>query len=225
MKHANRAQAQVMDTALSEAKLNLGCGMFPKPGFINVDWRAAQGVDVVHDLSKFPYPFPSDSFDRIEADHVLEHLPEVFAVMGELHRILRAGGLLVLRVPHFSRGFSHPEHRRGFDATFPYYFNPKFPGGYTGTHFETHSVRMRWFAQPYLKKTVLPSPLHYAGLAAGSIIDLFANRSPLVCSRLWCYYVGGFEEIEFIMRKPATSGLRDLTKNNGKDRSNDKSDT
>jgi hypothetical protein len=36
----------------------------------------------------------------------------------------------------------------------------------------------------------------------GAMIDIAANASPLVCSRLWCYYVGGFEEIEFILEKP-----------------------
>ncbi len=183
-------------------KLNLGCGRFPKPGFVNVDWAKAPGVDVLHDLSVLPYPFPDQSFEWIEADHVIEHLPEVFAVMRELHRMLRPGGTLVLRVPHFSRGFSHPEHRRGFDATFPYYFDPSFPGGYTGTHFLCDSVRMRWFAQPYLKKTVLPRPLFEVGRAVGSVLDKAANLSPLVCSRLWCYYVGGFEEIEFVMHRP-----------------------
>jgi SAM-dependent methyltransferase len=186
----------------SKTRLNLGCGRFPKHGYVNVDWRAGPGVDVIHDLSKIPYPFEDETFDLIEADHVLEHLPEIFVVMRELHRILQVGGRLVLHVPHFSRGFSHPEHRRGFDATFPYYFKPSFPGGFTGVHFETESVRMRWFAQPYLKKSVLPAPLHVAGRAVGKVIDSLANLSPLVCSRLWCYYVGGFEEIEFVMTKP-----------------------
>ena len=188
--------------ALRSGRLNLGCGRFPKPGFVNVDWVAAPGVDVVHDLTVLPYPFEAETFDRIEADHVIEHLSEVFRVMAELHRLLRPGGVLVMRVPHFSRGFSHPEHKRGFDATFPYYFDPSFPGGYTGTHFECDSVRMRWFAQPYLKKTVLSPPLYAVGRSVGAVVDRFANASPLVCSRLWCYYVGGFEEIEFVMRKP-----------------------
>ena len=188
--------------SLRPTQLNLGCGRFAKPGFVNVDWVKVPGVDVVHDLSLLPYPFEDNSFERIEADHVLEHLPEVFEVMRELHRLLKPGGDLVLRVPHFSRGFSHPEHKRGFDATFPYYFDPNFPGGYTGTHFICQDVRMRWFAQPYLKKTVLPKPLYTVGKAAGAVVDRMANLSPLVCSRLWCYYVGGFEEIEFVMRKP-----------------------
>lgn len=182
-------------------QLNLGCGRYPKPGFINVDWVDVPGVDVVHDLTRLPFPFESGSFRRIEADHVIEHLPDVFEVMRELHRLLAPQGELVIRVPHFSRGFSHPEHKRGFDATFPYYFNPDFPGGYAGVHFECEQVSLRWFAQPYLKRSVLPGPLVQVGQAVGQVIDSLANASPLVCSRLWCYWVGGFEEIEFRLKK------------------------
>jgi len=182
-------------------KLNIGCGRYPKEGFTNLDWKAGPGVDVVHDLSVFPYPLDDNSVELITADHVIEHLPEVFKVMEELHRILAPGGKLVVRTPHFSRGFSHPEHRRGFGATFPNYFRPSFPGGYTGIHFECERIHMRWFAQPYLKRSVLPKPLYWIARVTGIVIDFFANLSPLFSSRIWCYYVGGFEEISFVMRK------------------------
>ena len=191
-----------MNTVAS-SKLNIGCGRFPKSGFVNVDWKEGPGVDVVHDLSEFTYPFSNEQFEWIEADHVLEHLSDAFGVMGELHRILKPNGLLIIRVPHFSRGFAHPEHKRGFDATFPYYFKPEFPGGYVGFPFAVESVRMRWFAQPYLKKSVLSKPLQLVGYVVGTVLDFLANLSPLVCSRVWCYYVGGFEEVEFVFRKPA----------------------
>lgn len=182
-------------------KLNLGCGNYAKEGYVNLDWHPFPGVDVVHDLSVTPYPFDDEVFDLIEADHVLEHLPSVFIAMREIHRILKPGGRLRIRVPHFTRGFSHPEHRRGFGATFPYYFDSSFPGEYAGVSFRCEMVRMRWFAQPYLKKSVLPMPLYYMGKAVGSVINFFANISPLFCSRIWCYLVGGFEEIEFLFTK------------------------
>jgi SAM-dependent methyltransferase len=183
-------------------RLNLGCGRFPKPGYLNVDWTPTPGVDLVHDLSKLPYPFASGSFERIEADHVLEHLPNVFGVMREVHRMLVPGGTFVMRVPHFSRGFSHPEHCRGFDATFPYYFNPVFPGGYAGVEFESVRTHLTWNAQPYLKRTVLRPGAFLIAKTVGVAIDALANASPLAASRLWCFMVGGFEEIEFVLKKP-----------------------
>ena len=185
-------------------KLNLGCGEFKKAGYLNLDGNPACRPDQVHDLNQLPYPFPNNCFERIEADHVLEHLANPFAIMKELHRILAPKGRLILRVPHFSRGFTHADHRRGFDVSFPDYFQPAFQGGYAGVEFELLRCRLGWFAQPYLKKSVLRRPAYVIGLAVGKVMDFLANLSPGLCSRLWCFWVGGFEEIEFqfVCRKP-----------------------
>lgn len=179
------------------SKLNIGCGAFKIEGFLNLDADPRAEPDVVYDLNNLPYPFPSGSFDVIEANHILEHLDDPFAVMTELHRLLAIGGLLVIRVPHFSRGFTHAEHKRGFDVTFPYYFNPLFPGGYTGANFGLQRMKLVWFAQPYLKRLVLSKPAFYFGSVLGWLINLCASISPIFCSRVWCFLVGGFEEIEF----------------------------
>ena len=179
-------------------KLNLGCGSFKKDGYVNLDSCGHLGPDVVHDLNRYPYPFEDNRFELIEADHVIEHLDDIFAAMRELHRILMPGGRLIVKVPHFSRGFTHPEHRRGFDVAFPYYFMPSFKGGYCGTEFLCERIRFKWFAQPYMKRTVLPKPAYYFGLGFGAMVDLFANISPFFCSRLWCFLGGGFEQVEFV---------------------------
>jgi len=181
-------------------KLNLGCGEFKKDGFINLDWQEQVRPDVVHDLNVIPYPFLDNTFDLIEADHVLEHLNEPFAIMRELHRISAKGAFIIIRVPHFSRGFSHPEHKRGFDASFPYYFNKDFPGGYMGVEFDQKSIKFSWFAQKYLKRQVLPKSLYLASSVVGAILSFCANLSPFLCSRIWCFWVGGFEEIEFVFK-------------------------
>lgn len=181
-------------------KLNLGSGEFPKEGYINVDFYSLKEPDVIHNLNLLPYPFDDDEFDVIEADHLIEHLQDVFQVMRELHRIGKQGAVVKIRVPHFSRGFTHADHKRGFDVSFPLYFDPKFPPGYQGFEFEHESTKLTWFAQPYLKKQLFPSPIYYTAVTIGVVLDFLANLSPYLCSRLWCYWVGGFEEIEFIFR-------------------------
>ena len=164
---------------------------------MNIDLRPDVGADIVHDLEILPYPIRDNEYDVVEADHVLEHLRDPFGVMQELHRITKAGGTIIIRVPHFSRGFSHPEHKRGFDVSFPLYFQKMFKGGYRGFDFELKRMRLTWFAQKYLKKQTL-SPLQYAvGALLGALFSFVANLSPYACSRLWCFWVGGFEEIEF----------------------------
>ena len=130
---------------------------------------------------------------------VLNTLADPFGVMREVHRICEDGASVVIRVPHFSRGFTHAEHKSGFDVTFPYYFQKTFKGGYQGIEFTCSEVRLRWFAQPYFKKTVLSKPQFYLASAMGRWFDFWANLSPFVCSRLWCFWVGGFEEVEFHM--------------------------
>ncbi len=182
-------------------KLNLGCGEFKKVGYINLDSNPFCNPDTIHDLNNFPYPFKDNNFELIEASHVFEHLNEPFEVMKELHRILKQNGKLIIKVPHFSRGFLNSEHKRGLDVSFPLYFNKNFKGGYIGVKFELESLKLKWFAQPYLKRTFLPKFVFYIGCFIGFLIDLFANLSPYICSRLWCYWVGGFEEIEFVFRK------------------------
>lgn len=188
-------------------KLNLGSGEFPKPGFLNVDYYSITPPDVRHDLDIFPYPFEDNTFEVIEADHCLEHLRDPFAVMREIYRIAKPGAIVRIRVPHFSRGFTHADHKRGFDVTFPYYFNPTFQGGYMGIPLRLRKVRLTWFAQPYLKKTVLAPAIFYAASAVGKVIDFFANLSPFLASRLWCFWVGGFEEVyfEFEVEKSASA--------------------
>ena len=181
-------------------KLNLGSGDFPKPGFVNVDLNSVTVPDIEHDLGSFPYPFANDHFDHVESDHCLEHLPDPFAVMREIHRIARNDATVVIRVPHFSRGFTHAQHKAGFDVTFPYYFRKDFKGGYQGVEFDTVAVRLHWSAQPYLKRTVLSPPVFWIARGMGTLFSFFANLSPFLCSRLWCFWVGGFEEVEFRLR-------------------------
>ena len=178
-------------------KLNLGCGEFKKEGYLNLDISSALRPDLIHDLNTFPYPFQGSQFDLIEADHVLEHLENPFLVMKELHRISKNKASLIVRVPHFSRGFTHPEHKRGFDMTFPLYFQESFKGGYQGVEFELKKLRLSWFAQKSLKKTTLSRAPYLIGYGVGSMLSFLANLSPVLCSRLWCFWVGGFEEIEF----------------------------
>ncbi|QTA81892.1 SAM-dependent methyltransferase, type 11 [Desulfonema limicola] len=182
-------------------KLNLGSGSFKKKGYINIDISGDNDPDVIHNLEILPYPFANESFDLIEADHCLEHLNDPFSVMKELNRILKYNGKLIIRVPHFSRAMTHPQHKRGFDVTFPLYFDENFSGGYTGTKYICEKVELHWFAQIHLMKKHLPKTTYTSLVVIGKIIDFFANLHSMFCSRIWCYWVGGFYEIEFIFRK------------------------
>jgi predicted SAM-dependent methyltransferase len=112
-------------------KLNFGCGRKILPGFVNLDFVDLPGVHVRHDIWVFPYPFPGEKFDYILASHVLEHIPPILGhrdgllqVVEELHRILKSGGTLEIRVPHPSMGvycFNNMTHYR---VITPWTFEP-----------------------------------------------------------------------------------------------------
>lgn len=84
-------------------KLDLGCGKNKKEGFIGVDCRAFDGVDVVADLRK-PWPWENDSVDEVHCSHFVEHLtaPERIHFVNELHRVLKTGGKASIITPHWA---------------------------------------------------------------------------------------------------------------------------
>ena len=184
-------------------KLNLGAGAERKEGYINVDWQSITKPDVQLDLNALPYPFADNSFELVEAFHVLEHLDRPFAVMTEIRRILKPGGKLHVKVPHFSRGLTHAEHAHGFDVTFPNYFDNRcLRWGYFGVDYKLEKMALHWMAFFHLMPSMGLSPVVISLLkGANAIISFAANLSPALCSRIWCFWVGGFEEIEFVFIK------------------------
>jgi SAM-dependent methyltransferase len=79
-------------------------------------WQAAS-VDLVCDIAAIPAP--DASFDAVLCTEVLEHAPEPVAVLRELARLLRPGGVLLLTAPfaaltHFAPYFYHTGLSRYF---------------------------------------------------------------------------------------------------------------
>jgi len=85
--------------------LNLGCGNTSFIGKINVDVVRKKHelpipVEVVASAAKLP--FKDGSFKEIIFQEVLEHIPEclVLAAVGEIRRVLKEDGRLILTVPN-----------------------------------------------------------------------------------------------------------------------------
>jgi SAM-dependent methyltransferase len=121
-------------------KLNVGCGKNIKSGWINLDIVDLPGVDVVYNIENLPLPFDDDMFDIILCQDVLEHI-EYIPVIRDLHRILKKGGKLQIRVPHFSsrRNYEDPTHRKMFSIrTFEFFINNSYAKRdyYFDYHFE-----------------------------------------------------------------------------------------
>ena len=104
-------------------RLNLGCGRDIKEGWMNLDFYKYDGVDIVFDLDKLPLPFVDNSFDYILCKDVLEHV-NFLPLINEIYRILKIGGFLEIRVPHFTSNLNYedPTHQHIFSInTFDYF--------------------------------------------------------------------------------------------------------
>src|SRR3989344_7552220 len=141
-------------------KLNLGCGNDIKQGWVNLDSDKLPGVDVVRNIEELPLPFGDGEFDEILANDILEHV-EYIPVLKDLHRVLKPGGKLKARVPHFTskNNFADPTHKKMFSVvTFDFFVKntifskPKDREYYFDFHFDriskihiTFEKSSRWF--------------------------------------------------------------------------------
>jgi predicted SAM-dependent methyltransferase len=83
------------------AKLNIGCGDHPLPGWLNSDCDAIMPPGALYLDAARPFPLASGSFDFIFSEHMIEHVPLAGAVnmLRECHRILRPGGRIRIATP------------------------------------------------------------------------------------------------------------------------------
>lgn len=126
-----KKQSQKKATEQAPVRVNLACGQTKQEGWIGVDIAKCPGVDIVHDLNKFPWPFKDGSVDEVFISHYVEHIPldttkgdGLCLFMNELHRILKTGGKVTIVGPYYSsmRCWQDPTHRRALsEATFLYF--------------------------------------------------------------------------------------------------------
>jgi len=101
MRRPDQKSALISDYK-NKAILDVGCGEKKTPGAVGLDFIGFEGVDIIHDLNQFPYPFSDGEFDLIIMSHVIEHVLNIPAVINELARILKKGGLLWITTPHYT---------------------------------------------------------------------------------------------------------------------------
>jgi predicted SAM-dependent methyltransferase len=115
-------------------KLNMGCGFKKLPDHWNVDIESKCNPDQVLDFEQTPWPYEDNSFSRITADNILEHLgqdPKTFTnIIKEMYRVSEDGAEWFICVPHhrcdlFWDDYTHvrvltPKTFKMFDQKFNY---------------------------------------------------------------------------------------------------------
>src|SRR3989344_4475991 len=98
-------------------RLNIGCGKDIKKGYVNLDKSPIKGVDVIHNIDSYPWPFKNNTFGEIYGRDVIEHVEDLFKAMEEIHRICKNGALVKLIVPYWhSSGAFYPNHNYFFNV-------------------------------------------------------------------------------------------------------------
>ncbi|MHA1225146.1 MAG: class I SAM-dependent methyltransferase [Candidatus Hodarchaeales archaeon] len=109
-------------------ELDIGCGRAKDRNAIGIDWED-YGQEIVWDITK-GLPFSDDTFTRVKAHSVLEHLSsyDLLYVMRECHRVLKKDGILDIVVPiaGTDTSFRDPTHQSFFtENTFSYFTKVK----------------------------------------------------------------------------------------------------
>ena len=172
--------------------LDVGCGINKYPGAIGIDRNTASRADVVCDLDSFPWPLRDESFDRVRAVHVIEHVADVIRTMEEFWRLLRPGGSVYIATPHYTdfSSFCDPTHRWHLNSFSLRYFGEDHAGFgyYSKARFTEERVHVRLLAL-------------WRWLGFELLVNAFTRFR-----RFWehylCFVVRG-KVIEFELRKPA----------------------
>ncbi len=94
---------------LSKGALIVNLGSGPKrirPDVINVDLLPLPNVDIIADIAHLP--FGNATVDAVISELVLEHVSDPQAVLTEMERVLKPGGLIYLVAPFVENFHSSP---------------------------------------------------------------------------------------------------------------------
>ncbi|MDB2643649.1 class I SAM-dependent methyltransferase [Luminiphilus sp.] len=105
--------------------VNIGAGITRIDGAVNID--ISPKADVSLTLGVDPLPFDDESVDLIYSDHTIEHVENYLSLMGEISRVLKKGGCLLVGVPYVTLTKYHlvnPYHLHNFNEYSFDFFDP-----------------------------------------------------------------------------------------------------
>jgi len=189
-------------------KLHLGCGTHYRKGWLNVDLNNKCKVDKVVNLQEMPLPFRDNCFTHIYTAHTIEHIRgDLLPLMIELWRILKPNGFLEIRVPHFSHyssldGFTHKQvfSINGFAAMTDLSFIDAVPGTpeFKKPLFKLVSAKLMHQRVEDNNQILVDKNFYYY---IAKFISFLANLNTNLCEKIWCYWVGGFQEMQIVLKK------------------------
>ena len=109
--------------------LELGSGNAPYKAkneevVIHLDQAKLKGVDIIHNLNSYPWPFSKNEFDEVLCFMILEHLDDYIKALEEIWKITKHKGIVKITVPFFPSMYAaiDPTHKHFFTYfTFDYF--------------------------------------------------------------------------------------------------------
>ena len=184
--------------------LDVGAGPFKYSGSISIDFNPKVNPDVQHNLDIYPWPLKDSEFDVIYSSNCLEHLENPKRALEEMWRIAKPGAEMIIKVPHFSSriAYGDVEHKRFFGICIFNNFSKKYDVlRLNKAYFEVDKIRLKWsppFKEGFVTETT--EKCSFLIKVFDEIFTFLANINVDICERIWCYWVGGFGEIEFKVR-------------------------
>lgn len=135
--------------------LDLGCGLRKQNGYIGIDNRKLEGVDIVCDIEK-ELPFEDNTIDRVYCNFLFEHIDNIIFFMQELYRICRDGATILASFPYWSSvtQWKDPTHKKVITVeTFRYFSDEKWYGSdyKINTNFKVKGVKYNYLP-PFNKR-------------------------------------------------------------------------
>lgn len=163
-------------------RLDVGGGANPQPGFVNMDYRKLPGVDIVHNLEKFPWPLKDESVLIATASHVIEHINPAggtfLKFMDECWRVLKPGGEFLISCPYATSPgmFRDPTHcnfvnEETFSYLDPYdpFYNGQLYAIYKPKPWQIKPNTLSWHDNGNLEVVLVKRQLNYAPRASQTL--------------------------------------------------------
>jgi predicted SAM-dependent methyltransferase len=127
--------------------------------------------------------------------HILEHLDNPIEVLREVHRIMEPGAILTIKVPHMSsRGaWSHAEHKHAFNVDWIDSVTLSKGAIFQSISFKVLGKRLHYSCTNYRPGN--GPRLHER------MLDKLISINLRLFERVFIYWVGGCEEIEWVLQK------------------------
>lgn len=142
--------------------INVGCGLDYIPGALNIDNRQVEtwttkrvDPDIVCDACAIPVS--SGSYETALCLHIYEHQTKQHRFLGEMHRILKVGGRLILIVPNLEymgerAYFRDPTHVLGCTARTMRFVARQYSKEFRVVQFNTLARRWKFAIDMILEK-------------------------------------------------------------------------